>query len=249
MHQHHCLFLNLPTLLLWQYGIQTCPAIEHLHLLLDVFTTTNYKKICWKLLKILDGKTLSFSKNQPFPIGLNTALFRSATVSNLRTTANSRFNCTLMMVDFDGSFFSDTNVDFMRISIHNLSNPSAEVVLLTPFHLGTRYFSDIRISASVIDWVFSKPEFYWGWVFSRLLKDGGGVKKPPPSLISVTHTYNDETWHSYTLPKEDRKNTWITSHTPWLLLTSAFCHRKSANFAISWNTDIDCVLIHNLHLY
>ena len=26
---------------------------------------------------------------------------------------------------------------------------------------------------------------------------GGGVAKSP---------YNDETWHSYTLPKEDRKN-------------------------------------------
>ena len=28
---------------------------------------------------------------------------------------------------------------------------------------------------------------------------GGGGK-------SVTHTYNDETWHSYTLPKEDAIN-------------------------------------------
>ena len=28
----------------------------------------------------------------------------------------------------------------------------------------------------------------------------------PPSLKPVTLSYNDETWHSYTLPKEDPKN-------------------------------------------
>ena len=32
-----------------------------------------------------------------------------------------------------------------------------------------------------------------GWV--------GGQKGPPPQK-SVTHIYNDETWHSYTLPKK-----------------------------------------------
>ena len=39
---------------------------------------------------------------------------------------------------------------------------------------------------------------------------------------SVTHINNDETWHTYTLPKEDTKNIWITWHTPWVLLISAF---------------------------
>ena len=33
------------------------------------------------------------------------------------------------------------------------------------------------------------------------------------------------------------------------LLTSTFFHRKSANFAISRNTDIDCILIHNFNLF
>ena len=56
---------------------------------------------------------------------------------------------------------------------------------------------------------------------------------------------NYETLHNYTLPKEDPKNILITWHTPWVLLTSAFFHRKSANFAISRNTDIDCILIRN----
>ena len=28
-----------------------------------------------------------------------------------------------------------------------------------------------------------------------------------PSLLNLSHiSYNDETWHSYTLPKEDPKN-------------------------------------------
>ena len=77
---------------------------------------------------------------------------------------------------------------------------------------------------------------------------GAGKKVPPP--LHLPHTsYNDETWHSYILPKEDPKNIWITWHTPWVLLTSAFFHRKSANFAISRNTDIDCILIQDFYLF
>ena len=57
--------------------------------------------------------------------------------------------------------------------------------------------------------------------------------------------YNDETWHSYALPKGDPKNVQITWHIPWVLLTSAFFHLKSANFAASRNTHIDWILIHN----
>ena len=73
--------------------------------------------------------------------------------------------------------------------------------------------------------------------------------KRPPSRKSDTHISNDETWHSYTLPKEDPKNIWITWHTPWVLVSLAFFHRKSANFAISENTDIDCILVHNFFLF
>ena len=57
--------------------------------------------------------------------------------------------------------------------------------------------------------------------------------------------YNDETWHSCTLPKEDTKRIWIMWHSHWVLLTSEFFHQISANFAISGNTDIDCILMHN----
>ena len=45
------------------------------------------------------------------------------------------------------------------------------------------------------------------------------------------------------------KNIWITWQTPWVLLTSAFFNLKSANFAISRNTDFDWILIHNFYLF
>ena len=33
---------------------------------------------------------------------------------------------------------------------------------------------------------------------------GWGAKRPPP--LNLSHiSYKDETWHSYTLPKEDQK--------------------------------------------
>ena len=38
---------------------------------------------------------------------------------------------------------------------------------------------------------------------------------------------------------------WIMWDTPRFLLTAAFFHRKVANFAISENRDIDCILVHN----
>ena len=85
--------------------------------------------------------------------------------------------------------------------------------------------------------------------FGAAHKWGGGGKKAPPALKPVTHACNYETWHSYISSKEDPKNIWITWHTPWVLLTSAFFHRKSVNFAILRNTDKDCTLIHNFYLF
>ena len=75
---------------------------------------------------------------------------------------------------------------------------------------------------------------------------GEGGQKGSSSLKSVTHIcYNDEIWHSYTLLKEDPKIILTMWHIPSVLLTSAFFHRKSANFVISRNIDIDCIWIHN----
>ena len=77
---------------------------------------------------------------------------------------------------------------------------------------------------------------------------GVGKKAPPP--LNLSHiTYYDEIWHSYILPKSNPKNIWITWHMSWVLLTSAIFHRKSANFAISRNTRVDCILIQNFLIF
>ena len=77
-------------------------------------------------------------------------------------------------------------------------------------------------------------------LFRGCSRMGGGGR----GLKSVAHILQ---WRN--LPKGDPKNIWITWHTPWVLLTSAFFLRKSANFAISRNTNIDCILIHNFYLF
>ena len=64
-------------------------------------------------------------------------------------------------------------------------------------------------------------------------------------LFGAAHRWG----YSCTLPKEDPKNIWITWHPSWFLLTSAFFHQKSANFAMSENTDIDCILVHNFYFF
>ena len=57
-------------------------------------------------------------------------------------------------------------------------------------------------------------------------------------LSKMSHiSYNDGTWHSYALPKEDPKN--IYSVDIDILLP------KSATFVLSINTNIDCILMYN----
>ena len=59
-----------------------------------------------------------------------------------------------------------------------------------------------------------------------------GGKKPP--LPKMCHAYlTMMKLGSYTLPKTDPKNIWITWDIPWVLVTSGILHQKSANFAIS----------------
>ena len=58
-----------------------------------------------------------------------------------------------------------------------------------------------------------------------------------------------KTWHSYTLPKEHPNSIWMTQCMPWVLLTSAIFHRKSAKFPISRYTKIDCILVQNFYFF
>ena len=69
---------------------------------------------------------------------------------------------------------------------------------------------------------------------------GVGVKSP--FLKSDTHVLQwwnlAQSYLTYRRSKEYR----IKWHTPWVLLTSGFFHQKSANFAISRNTDTECIV-------
>ena len=62
---------------------------------------------------------------------------------------------------------------------------------------------------------------------------GGGAKRPP--LPEVCHTYATMMKLVTVIPYLKKSSTWVLK--PWVLLTSAFFYRKSANFAISRNTD------------
>ena len=59
--------------------------------------------------------------------------------------------------------------------------------------------------------------------------DGGAKKAPLPKICHTS--YYDETWHSYTFPKEDLK---YINHVTDPLSTAdiSIFHQKSANFAI-----------------
>ena len=84
---------------------------------------------------------------------------------------------------------------------------------------------------------------------SRMRGVGGIVGQKDP-LSKMCYTYPKMMkLGSYTLAKEDPKNIQIMWHTTCVLLTSASFLRKWANFAISRNTDIDCVLLHNFYFF
>ena len=87
------------------------------------------------------------------------------------------------------------------------------------------------------------------WAFLGLLTDGGRAKSPPPSLKSVTHILQWRNLAQLYLTQRRSKNIWIRWQTSWVLLKSVFFHRKSANFALSRNTYIDCILLHDFYLF
>ena len=88
---------------------------------------------------------------------------------------------------------------------------------------------------------------YSGWPFSWLLTDEGRgwAEKPPFPKICYTYPTIMKFGRVIPWPKEDRKDISITWHTPWILSKSRLFHRKSANFAISENTGVDSILVHN----
>ena len=129
------------------------------------------------------------------------------------------------------------------VTMMAISKASTTVRILSPCIATAKLKSDSHL-----------PQKSWKMFFISSLnpiQDGPfqGCSRMIP-ISKICHiSYNDETWHSYTLSKKDPKNIWITWHTPWVMLTSAFFHRKSANFAISRNKDINCILIHNSQIF
>ena len=63
----------------------------------------------------------------------------------------------------------------------------------------------------------------------------GEVKKVPLSNIYITYAVMIKLGTVIPYQRKIQKNIWITWQTPWILLTSAFFHQKSASFAISRN--------------
>ena len=81
--------------------------------------------------------------------------------------------------------------------------------------------------------------------FQSCSRDGKvrGAKRSP-SLKSVTHIL--KWWNLAVIPYLKKiQKIYESRDTPWVLLTSAFFQRKSANFVTSRNTDIYCILVHN----
>ena len=68
----------------------------------------------------------------------------------------------------------------------------------------------------------------------------GGVGKKSPFLKSVTHIL--QWWKMAVIISERRSKKYVNHMTHFF---EFFFHRKSANFAMPKNTDIDCILIHN----
>ena len=85
------------------------------------------------------------------------------------------------------------------------------------------------------------------------MERGGWVAKNIP-LPKLCLTYPammklSTAWHSFTAAKGDEK-IYASLDTPLsILLILAFFHRKSANFAISINKDINYILIHNFYSF
>ena len=105
-----------------------------------------------------------------------------------------------------------------------ISGSSISLVLVFIFSVLCFEFNFISKDLTLFRIGFSGAAHEWGgW------RGGGRGQKASPPFWNLSHiSYNDENWHSYTLRKEDPKNIWITWYTPWVLLTLAFFHWKSA---------------------
>ena len=82
---------------------------------------------------------------------------------------------------------------------------------------------------------------HWGWVFQGCSRNGG--RHPLPKLC---HTYTTKMRLGTVIPFLKKTQKYL-NHVTHLLSSAniSIFHRKSASFAISENTNIDCTLVHN----
>ena len=82
-------------------------------------------------------------------------------------------------------------------------------------------------------------------IFEAVHRWRGGAKTT--TIPKICHTYPTIIKLGTVIPylKKTKKNIWIMWHTLLILLTLAFSHWISVNVAISRNTDIECILVHN----
>ena len=76
----------------------------------------------------------------------------------------------------------------------------------------------------------------------------GGLFGPP--LLKICHTYSTMMKLGRVIPYRKKVKKYMNHVTHLLSFADiSIFHRKSANSAVSRNTDIDCFLIHNFHLF
>ena len=125
--------------------------------------------------------------------------------------ANKRFHA--MAMHFEGG---RDKGDFGRYKTLNVKTFVTKIFLFYSTN------SELYIS-------FFRPLHLFRMSIFRAAHGWGEGQKDPPSWNLSQISYNNETWHSYTLPKEDSKNIWMTWHM-LVMLASSFFYQKSANF-------------------
>ena len=89
-------------------------------------------------------------------------------------------------------------------------------------------------------YIFKSPWPYSGWVFLGLLMDGGPKRS---LLLKICHTYPTMMKLGTVIPYLKKIQKTHKSHdTPLESADISIFHRKSADFSVSRNTDIDCIL-------
>ena len=78
---------------------------------------------------------------------------------------------------------------------------------------------------------------------------GGWAKGAHLSKICYTYATSMKLGMFILYLKEIKKIYELRDATTWAVLTSSFFHRKSPNFAISQNTDMDFILVHKFKFF